>query len=234
VSQAVRRIFCDVPRTYEVVNHVLTLGMDILWRRRAARIAARGGGGRWLDMCTGTGETAVYLSRAAPEETTIYACDFCMPMVRPLATRVKGRPIALVLGDAGRLPFCDGVFDLVTMSFATRNLTVNREILLGCFREYVRILKPGGRFVNLETSQPRSRIIRKLFHLYVGITVRPLGTFVSGSRAAYGYLSHTIPRFCGPEALASLLRQAGFERVTWTPLLLGAAAIHEAEKGAED
>jgi demethylmenaquinone methyltransferase/2-methoxy-6-polyprenyl-1,4-benzoquinol methylase len=230
MTQGIRKLFCDVPQTYETVNHLLTLGMDIRWRRRASKLAASRGGERWLDMCTGTGETAVYLRQAAGNGASVFACDFCLPMVRPLADRSGGAGILLTLGDAGRLPFPDHTFDLITMSFATRNLNTTRDHLIQCFREYHRVLRPGGRFVNLETSQPRSGLIRKLFHAYVALTVRPLGSLISRSRAAYNYLSYTIPRFYPPEELASILREAGFGDVTWTPLFFGAAAIHEANK----
>ncbi len=230
MNHGIQKIFSEVPRTYETVNHVLTLGMDILWRKRAAALAARRGGERWLDICTGTGETAAYLRRLGGNETTVVACDFCLPMLRPLVEKPEGRGVDPVLGDARALPFAGDTFDAVTMSFATRNLNVNRGALVGAFREYSRVLKPGGRFVNLETSRPQSRLIRTLFHFYVGLTVRPLGTLISGSGAGYRYLSHTIPRFYGAEELAAMLREAGFARVTWTPLLFGAAAIHEATK----
>ena len=230
MNHGIQKMFSEVPHTYETVNHVMTLGMDILWRRRAAALAARRGGNRWLDMCTGTGETAAYLRRLGENGTTVVACDFCLPMVRPLMEKPEGRGVDLVLGDARALPFAGDAFDVVTMSFATRNLNVNREALVRAFREYFRVLKPGGCFVNLETSRPRSRLIRTLFHVYVGLTVRPLGTLISRSGAGYRYLSHTIPRFYGAEELASILREAGFARVTWSPLLFGAAAIHEATK----
>jgi len=116
------------------------------------------------------------------------------------------------------------------MSFATRNINVSKEILIQSFAEYHRVLKPGGRFVNLETSRPPFSPIRKGFDLYVKLFVKQIGGRISGSRRAYAYLAGTIPRFYPAEELADIMKQAGFEDVTFQRLLFGAAAIHQAEK----
>lgn len=230
MSKGLRKIFSEVSPTYELVNHVITWGLDILWRRKAARVATMEGGTRWIDICTGTGEMAAYLSRLAEGKTTIIAADFSIPMISAAMTKQGADQIAFILADAKRLPFPDGAFDLVTTSFATRNLNASRNILAQCFSEFHRVLRPGGRFVSLETSQPPSRAIRKLFHLYVRLTVRRLGYIISGSRAAYVYLSYTIPRFYGADELADILREAGFVEVSFQRMMLGAAAIHKAVK----
>lgn len=244
MSKAVQRIFSDVPRTYELVNHVLTFGLDILWRRKAAEIASAGGGKLWLDICSGTGEMAIYLCRLAGKDTKVVAADFSLPMLRKIKekTQPNSRPghalpgadgrLLFTLGDATCLPFPDSSFDLITLSLGTRNLNVRRDNLLRAFREFHRILKPGGRFINLETSQPASGILRKLFHIYIRLMVRPLGSLLSGSKSGYAYLSYTVPRFYGPGELAEILRQAGFVQVTFRPLNCGIAAIHRAVKSS--
>jgi demethylmenaquinone methyltransferase/2-methoxy-6-polyprenyl-1,4-benzoquinol methylase len=229
-TSGVQRMFAEVPATYELVNHVLTLGLDILWRRRAARIAARAGGTQWADMCTGTGEMAVYLSRLAPEGTKIYAVDFSDAMMEKVRAKPQAERINFVAADIKALPFDDASFDLITMSFATRNINLSRDILVQSFAEYYRVLKPGGRFVNLETSRPPSAPIRKCFDLYVKLFVEQIGSRISGARTAYAYLAGTIPRFYGAEELAEIMRKAGFEEVTFERLLFGAAAIHQAMK----
>ena len=227
---AVQSMFAEVPATYELVNHVLTLGLDVLWRRWAARIAAGGGGTQWADMCTGTGETAVYLSRLAPEGTKIYGVDFSDAMMEKARTKPQAAGINFVTADIKALPFDDGSFDLITMSFATRNINLSRDILVRSFAEYYRVLKPGGRFVNLETSRPPSALVRRCFDLYVKLFVERLGRRLSGARTAYAYLARTIPRFYGAEELAAIMREAGFEQVTFQRLMFGAAAIHQAKK----
>jgi demethylmenaquinone methyltransferase/2-methoxy-6-polyprenyl-1,4-benzoquinol methylase len=230
MNKGIRKIFMEVPRTYELVNHVLTGGADILWRRRAARLAAAKGGARWLDVCTGTGEMAIYLRRLAPAETAVFAADFCPPMALEAMAKPEAKEIIFLLADAGSLPFPDESFDLITISFATRNINVSREHLMKCLREFHRLLRPSGRFVNLETSQPRLKLFRKLMHFFVALVVKPVGSSISGSDASYAYLSHTIPRFYGAEELAGIFNEAGFSKVVFRQLMFGAAAIHESVK----
>ncbi len=229
-SQFIRDIFDEVPTTYELINHVLTLGLDVMWRKRAAKVASGGRGGEWLDMCTGTGETAVYLSRLAPEGTRVRAADFSPTMMAEARRKPEAKDIEFIPADIRALPFSNGSLDLVTMSFATRNVNLNREALVESFAELYRVLKPGGRFVSVETSQPRSSFIRKCFHIYVKLFVRPVGTLISGYPAGYTMLSTTIRRFYSAEELADIMREAGFDRVTFKRMLFGAAAIHQTEK----
>ncbi len=227
-ARSVRKIFAEVPATYELVNHVLTGGLDILWRRRAAKVAATVAGGKWADMCTGTGEMAACLSRLAPEGTLIYGVDFSEPMLAEARKKAEAERIEFVAGDIKELPFDDASLDLVTMSFATRNINLSRDILIRSFAEYYRTLRPGGCFVNVETSQPPCRLVRRCFHAHIKLFVKAVGGRVSGSRAAYAYLASTIPRFYGAEELADIMREAGFEKVTFRRCLFGAVAIHQA------
>jgi demethylmenaquinone methyltransferase/2-methoxy-6-polyprenyl-1,4-benzoquinol methylase len=226
MEPSIRRIFADIPRTYETVNHILTFGLDILWRRKAVRIAARVGGDRWMDVCSGTGETAAYLKRTAPEGTEVYAVDFSRPMLDRIREKPVGCLVTPVLSDIKNLPFPDDTFDLVTISFATRNINLSESILIRSFGEFLRVLKPGGLLVNLETSQPPSPIVRGLFHLYVRLLVKPVGRMISGSATAYAYLAATIPRFYRAEELAGVLEEAGFVDVGFRRMTFGAAAVH--------
>ena len=226
----IKNVFSEVPATYERTNHVLTLGFDTVWRRRAARIAASAGGGHWVDMCTGTGEMAVYLSRLAPKGTRIYGVDFSPAMMAVARKKPEAKHIAFIPADIKALPFPDESIDLITLSFATRNINLNREALVHSFSELHRVLKPGGCLVNLETSQPPGSLVRNLFHLYVKLFVKQVGSQISGSQKGYTYLSKTIPRFYPADVLVDILRQSGFGEVTFRRLLLGVAAIHQARK----
>jgi demethylmenaquinone methyltransferase/2-methoxy-6-polyprenyl-1,4-benzoquinol methylase len=230
MSKGVQRIFSQVPRTYELVNHLLTFGLDIFWRRRASRIAAKDGGERWLDVCSGTGETAAYLQKHAKGRASVITADFSLPMIRTAAKKHEAKQIAMTIADAKQLPYPDNTFDMVIISFATRNINKNGEGLLEFLREFRRVLRPGGRFINLETSQPQSRLIRWLFHLYIRMTVKPLGSFISGSKAGYAYLSYTVPRFYSADEFVLILRDAGFRRTGFERMTLGLAAIHWAMK----
>lgn len=173
---------------------------------------------------------AVYLCRLAEDDTTIVAADFSLPMLRNLTDKSEATRIVFTIAEASTLPFHNNTFDLVTISFATRNINVSREALIQCLREFYRILKPGGRFVSLETSQPPLRLFRWLFHVYVRLFVKPIGFIISGSRAAYACLSHTIPRFYSAGEFGEIVRRAGFVKPTFKRLFFGVAAIHKAVK----
>ena len=226
----VQKVFSEVPETYEKVNHILTLGLDMIWRKKAARIAARFGGKRWIDVCTGTGETAVYLSQLAPKGTKVQGVDFSNSMLAEARKKPAAEKIEFLTADIKELPFKDESIDVITISFATRNINLNREVLIQSFAEFRRVLKPDGLFVNLETSQPAFTPIRKLFHLYIKLLVKQIGSRISGSSDGYSYLSKTIPKFYNALELADILREAGFAEVTFQKMLLGIAAIHQARK----
>jgi demethylmenaquinone methyltransferase/2-methoxy-6-polyprenyl-1,4-benzoquinol methylase len=230
MNKGVQQIFSEVPKTYELVNHILTFGLDILWRKKAAKAAAKNCGGRWLDCCSGTGETAVNLKRLAENGTKVVAVDFCEPMLRVAKQKKEADGIFYAVADAGVLPFPDNSFDLITISFAARNINTNRKNFISILSEFCRVLKKGGHFICLETSQPHNKFVKRLFHLYVRLTVRLIGEAISGSRAGYKYLSHTIPRFYGPGEFATVLREAGFSSVDYSRMLLGVTAIHTAVK----
>jgi demethylmenaquinone methyltransferase/2-methoxy-6-polyprenyl-1,4-benzoquinol methylase len=231
MTNEVRKIFAEVAPTYELINHVLTLGLDIHWRKKAAGKAVVADGRHWLDVGTGTGDMARALRRLAPRGVLITAVDFSLPMLRRAFVGGHiGNRFERTVAALPSLPFGNATFDLVTISFATRNINTGGKALAACFREFHRILKPGGRFVNLETSQPANPFIKTLFHLYIKTMVRTVGRTISGSRAGYSYLASTISRFFDAPALAALLKEAGFGPVTFTRLLFGAAAVHLAVK----
>src|ERR1035437_432321 len=126
-AHAVLETFAPIPGTYEMVNHVLTFGLDRYWRRRAARRAVQPGVAVCLDVCTGTGEMAMGLCRAGRGRVAVTAVDFCEPMIREAVRKYKAHGIVFQLANAADLPFPDSHFDLVTISFALRNLNVTRS-----------------------------------------------------------------------------------------------------------
>jgi len=226
MSKFIQKMFNEVPRTYKFLNHLLTFGQDIVWRRRAARIAAASGGTLWLDACSGTGDMATCLSQLARNETNIVAVDFSLPMMSKAMKNSNEKRIVFTLADVVLLPFQDNCFDGIIISFATRNINLTEDNLLTCLHEFYRVLKPGGQYVNLDTSQPKFAPIRWMFHFYIKAAVRPIGRLISGSDAAYTYLSHSMRRFYSPEKLAEIIRQAGFCEVCFKRVFFGAAAIH--------
>jgi demethylmenaquinone methyltransferase/2-methoxy-6-polyprenyl-1,4-benzoquinol methylase len=229
-NEFLQSVFSEVPKTYELVNRVLTLGLDARWRKRAARIAASANSGQWADMCTGTGETAVYLNSLSPDGTSVLGFDFTLPMLQEATAKPTTDGVGFIASNVRELPLPDESLDLITMSFATRNINLNRDIIIETFSEYCRVLKPGSSFINLETSRPESPLIRRFFDLYVKLFVKLIGGRISGSNKAYAYLAKTIPRFYPAEELADIMRSAGFGEVTYRQHLFGAVAIHKAKK----
>jgi len=238
MNKGIQQIFSSVPATYELINHILTLGFDTPVRRYAARFAAANNSEfithnsefhKWLDVCTGTGEMAHYLSKYAGEDTLVMASDFTLPMLKYAQHKHVG-PINFTAADSIRLPFRDNTFDLLTISFATRNINTSRANLISCLKEFRRVLKPGGRFINLETSQPSSMALRRLLHVFVKTFVKPIGSLISGSRPAYTYLSQTIPRFYDADRFSEIILEAGFNECKYKSLLGGLATIHEGTK----
>jgi len=236
-----QRLYAEVAPTYERVNHALTLGLDILWRRRTARRAVavlaglcrrRGAPLRVLDACSGTGELAAAVARRASGSVAVHLADLSAPMLAGARAKPHLSEAALTVAAMESLPFADGAFDLITISFATRNLNRQLAVLRQCLREFHRILAPGGCYCQVETSQPPNRIWRLLFHAYVAFTVRPIGRLISGSRSGYAYLAHTIPRFMTAAEFDALLAETGFVGVGHELLGGGIGAIHWAARPA--
>ena len=230
MNKGIQKIFSEVPDTYELINHILTLYFDVVLRKKTAGTVSQLGCERWIDVCSGTGEMTNYLSKLADENTQIYAVDFSLPMLSKSFSKPGNEKIKYVLSDIKKLPFDDNTFDIVTITFATRNINLNRKILIHSFSEFYRVLKPGGYFINLETSQPGSKVIKKLFHLYTKLFVKPVGSYISGSKAGYSYLAETVPKFYSADDLLKLLQIAGFNKVQYQKLFFGIAALHQGSK----
>ncbi|MFX1559245.1 MAG: ubiquinone/menaquinone biosynthesis methyltransferase [Promethearchaeota archaeon] len=230
MSKGVLKVFSEVAHLYELVNHILTFGLDIPWRKRAAQVAAAGGGRLWLEVCSGTGEMATNLQKLAGPDAKIVVSDFSMPMVSKAHEKKGLRQASISLADSQQLPFPDNTFDLVVISFATRNITPTRLKLAQFLREFHRVLKPGGRFINLETSQPTSTPFRIAFRLYTKHVIKLIGRIISGSKTGYAYLAYTVSQFFNAEELADILYESGFSKVNYVTMTFGAVAIHRALK----
>jgi len=223
-------MFDAVPRRYDSLNRVLTLGHDERWRRRAARKCLEGSPARVLDLCCGTGDLARHLARQAAAGTEIFGLDYSAGMLEiaraKLNTANLGRPVRFVVGDAAAMEFPDGAFDAVGIAFAFRNLTWRNPLRDRALGEVRRVLRAGGRFVIVETSQPAGAIVRAGFHLFLRGFAGPVGTVLSRHRSAYRYLAESARKFYGSGEVTTMLEAAGFALVSAEPLLGGAAAIH--------
>ncbi len=232
VTWPLHQMFTAVPPRYDLINRIVTLGMDERWRSQAAAECLSSGAARILDVCCGTGDLALRLARMS--DSTITGLDYSEPMLeiaRTKADRIQGdnRPTFLY-GDVAELPFPDGHFDCVGIAFAFRNLTYKNPNTERYLSEIFRVIRPGGRFVIVESSQPRNAVIRLKFRVYLRGFVYPVGYLLSGNRGAYRYLAESASRFYGPEEIEGLLRSAGFGNTRYRPLLFGAAGIYVALK----
>jgi demethylmenaquinone methyltransferase/2-methoxy-6-polyprenyl-1,4-benzoquinol methylase len=217
-------MFSGIARRYDLLNHLLSGNVDKRWRRKAARALESSliEGARVLDVACGTGDLSLVLAEAGAAR--VIGLDFCRPMLE-IARRkadADSRSIPFVEGDALRLPFADETFDAVTIAFGLRNLAGVADGL----RELRRVLKPGGRLAVLEFSSPVVPGFKALFRFYFTRVLPHIGGLVSGSRGAYEYLPDSVSRFPDQKRLAELMRAEGFERVEYSNLTGGIAALH--------
>jgi len=225
----VSRMFGAIAERYDVVNRLMTFGLDTGWRRFAVRHSVVGTAGRRraLDVATGTGDFLPILHAAMPEALVVGA-DFSLPMMRAGMRKLAatGEHGAYVGADALQLPFPDAVFDVVTTGFALRNVAD----LLGALREMHRVTRPGGRLACLEVARPRAPLLRLAHRIYFTRVVPLIGALVGRNMEAYTYLPQSAEAFPPPEHLRDLLAAAGWRKVRYRLLGLGAVAVHVAER----
>jgi demethylmenaquinone methyltransferase/2-methoxy-6-polyprenyl-1,4-benzoquinol methylase len=223
-------MFGQIAARYDLLNRLMTFGLDRGWRRFAVAQVTQSmwsGQRRALDVATGTGDFLPILHEAMPDALVVGA-DFSLPMMQAGVSKLDGtgRRGAYVGGDALKLPFPDESFDAITTGFGMRNVAD----LLSALREMHRVAKPGGRMVCLEVARPRSPLLRWGHRLYFTRIVPLIGAVVGGNIEAYTYLPQSAERFPPPEHLCDLLAAAGWRRVRYRLLGLGAVAVHVAEK----
>jgi len=233
-NRPLHRMFSTVPPRYDLINHFITWGLDKRWRRNTARECLAMQPKRVLDLCCGTGDLAITIARLADDNLELTAIDYSQLMLEIAARKAEsfaaGKRISFIYGDAAKLPFPDGHFDCIGTSFAFRNLTYKNPQAQCHLAEAFRVLSTGGSFVIVETSQPKSRLIRKIFHMYLRWFVFRLGYMLSGNSEAYRYLSESAARFYTPEEIRQILIGTGFHQVFYSPFFMGVAGIHIAVK----
>ena len=214
---AVRRMFDRIAPVYDVMNHVMTAGLDRRWRRLTADATVQSGD-RVLDACCGTGDLALACERAGGR---VVGLDFSERMLE--RAKRKSATVEWVRGDVLELPFEDGSFDAATVGFGVRNVADLERSL----RELRRVLRPGGRLGILEITSPRGPL-KVFYRLWFDRIVPLVGKLLRGG-SAYTYLPASVRRFPGPEELAALLERAGFAEVSFRLLAGGIVALHEGE-----
>jgi demethylmenaquinone methyltransferase/2-methoxy-6-polyprenyl-1,4-benzoquinol methylase len=235
-EERIREMFGEISPRYDFLNHFLSGGTDYYWRWRTVRLAAPIGDRPILDVCTGTGDLAVAYWKRAGGLVRVVGSDLTHQMLtlarhKTAALRgssSNGEPaIEFVEADAQRLPFADGLFQIVSVAFGLRNVT---DTLAG-LREMARVCAPGGRVVVLEFSMPQNAVIGGLYRWYFRNILPRIGQLISGNRqAAYQYLPESVSEFPWGERLAAMMKSCGLERVTWTPLTFGIATLYVGTK----
>jgi demethylmenaquinone methyltransferase/2-methoxy-6-polyprenyl-1,4-benzoquinol methylase len=225
---SVRAMFSAIARTYDTLNHGLSLNLDRRWRRRAVSLLSPRANQRILDLCCGTGDLSLEIARRSPSSHVV-GLDFALPMLRLALpkSRAIGREIPFVAGDALRLPLRDSCFDAVAVAFGARNFESTR---LG-IEEAARVLKPGGKLLVLEFMRPSSPLVRRFFGGFNAI-LAPIGKVVSGHPSAYKYLPQSVGGFYTRDEFARLLRECGFTNVRSFDYALGVSTAFVAEKPA--
>ncbi|HTF23939.1 MAG TPA: bifunctional demethylmenaquinone methyltransferase/2-methoxy-6-polyprenyl-1,4-benzoquinol methylase UbiE [Candidatus Limnocylindria bacterium] len=234
-SKKVREMFTQIAPRYDLLNHLLSLQLDRLWRARTARrlkpLLDRPDA-LVLDLCCGTGDLAFALARAG--KARIVGADFAHPMLvrareksvalAPPPNHRSPTPMLFFEADAVRLPFAGASFDLVTSAFGFRNLA-NYEAGL---REIQRVLKPGGAIAILEFTEPPDGLLGDLYRWYFCKVLPKIGGIISGDRSAYTYLPKSVARFFRPPELAALMNAVGYQSVDYRAWTLGTVAVHTA------
>jgi demethylmenaquinone methyltransferase / 2-methoxy-6-polyprenyl-1,4-benzoquinol methylase len=227
---SVGAMFDRIAPTYDLLNRLLSLGRDSVWRRQAARALPERGVLQVADLATGTGDLLIALLRERPNVTEAVGLDLSEAMLKIGQGKVArcgyADRVRLVCDDATHSALPAGSFDAVTMAFGIRN-TPDVEATL-C--EIHRLLKPGGTAVILEFSMPRGMVLRGCYLAYLRLGVPVVGALLSGSMSAYRYLNESIESFHRPDDFCTLMRRTGFSEVSATSLTWGVASIYQGLK----
>jgi demethylmenaquinone methyltransferase/2-methoxy-6-polyprenyl-1,4-benzoquinol methylase len=233
VAGALRRpdeiesMFDRIVGRYDTMNRLMTGGLDVRWRREAARAAIGDGARRVLDLATGTADLALELARQGVP--LVVGADFSGQMLRVAEEKLAKRhetSIRLARGDAMQLPFAGGTFDAVTVAFGLRNM----PNYAAAIAEMARVLQPGGRLVILEMTPLRQPWLNRIFGLYFERIVPFAGGLISGDRDAYRYLPSSVNAFPPAAELAIMMRRAGLQNVRYTLFSFGTVALHRGVK----
>jgi demethylmenaquinone methyltransferase/2-methoxy-6-polyprenyl-1,4-benzoquinol methylase len=222
-------MFDAIAPRYDLLNHVLSAGLDRRWRDVAVDALGLGSGGRVLDLCTGTADLALATVRRA-NNTSVIGVDFAGEMLRLGIVKVRaaslGSRIRLVRGDAASIPVRTASCDAATIAFGIRNVAEPERAL----REIARVLKPGGRLAILEFGQPRIPGIRTLYSWYFRYMLPLVGRMISKHQSAYSYLPASVGTFPPPAEFAKTLAATGFSQVRAVPLTFGIVYLFIAER----
>ncbi|NLX10347.1 MAG: ubiquinone/menaquinone biosynthesis methyltransferase [Chloroflexi bacterium] len=217
----VQDMFGRIAARYDLMNRLMTFNQDRSWRRFVVRQAHLPPGGWLLDIATGTGDIALEARRQVPD-LRVVAADFALPMMRVGQRRSGANGIAWQAADTLHLPYTGAVFDAVTSGYLFRNVTD----IPGALAEQIRVLKPGGRLVTLDTTPPPRNLLRPFIQAHLKYIIPTLGRIITGQADAYSYLPESTLGFKTAEELAALMRAAGLIEVGCRRFMFGTMAVH--------
>lgn len=224
------QMFDQISHRYDFLNHLLSFGIDIHWRKKLIQHLPQTPDVRLLDLATGTGDQLITIVKHAPQVQTALGIDLSQEMIRLGQKKIIDKPyshqITLMKGDAMDISLNNESVDCVTMSFGIRNV----EDPENCLKECHRVLTPRGRVLILEFSLPKNRLIRGFHLFYLRHVLPTIGGLISRQKKAYRYLNETIETFPCGEGFCQLLKKAGFVRVKAYPMTFGAATLYVGEK----
>lgn len=231
-AKKVEQMFSNIAARYDLLNHVLSLGLDIKWRKRVAITTGSIDCQNILDVCTGTGDMAIELCRFWKGKAHIEGIDFSRELIDIGRKKIKKAnlydKINLREGNAEKLPYKDEQFDAITITFGLRNIN-NR---LKALKEFYRVTKAGGCFVCLEFTQPTNPVFARIYSFYLMELVPIVSKILGSDPAAYQYLGSTIQDFPSPDELKNLMASAGWADVIYKKLAGGIVAIHQGVKNS--
>jgi demethylmenaquinone methyltransferase/2-methoxy-6-polyprenyl-1,4-benzoquinol methylase len=230
--ESIRSLFNNIAPTYDLANHLLSLGRDFYWRKKAVQ-EVKGFEGWILDIATGTGDVAIKIIRQNGYYRKVFGIDFSEPMIKKAQQKVfregLSQTIALSLGDALFLPFRDNTFSASTIAFGLRNIVKKEQALF----EMVRVIKKGGKVIILEFTFPKKGFMRRLYPFYFQRVLPRIGGFISGDRGAYAYLPESVFHFASAENYMEIMRKVGLDNVRSQGLTGGVASVISGTKKSE-
>ena len=226
-KESIEKMFDDISSQYDFLNHFLSLGIDVLWRKKLVRLLRTKKPSRILDVATGTGDLAIALTRLKPEK--IIGIDIAEKMLEIARQKIRKRGLDEIISfrksDAERIPFSNQSFDAVTVAFGVRNYEDLRKGL----SEMKRVLRPGGSMMILEFSHPSTIPFKQLYRLYSRSVIPFIGQFISGHSRAYNYLPESVDAFPSGNDFLEILSSTGLKNCRVIPLSFGIASIYCAE-----
>ena len=229
-KENIKKMFDSIAPSYDSLNHVMSLGIDRLWRRAAVREIVDGRDQQILDIACGTGDSTIAIARKASDGSRVVGTDISDGMMALVRRKAIDRgvdwKIEVEQGDGEALRFGEGRFDAVTCQFGIRNFE-HREHAL---REILRVLRPSGRLVILELSLPANPLIRWCYNFYFTQVLPHIGGWVSGDKAAYSYLPASVASFPGRDEWMAIMRGCGYRQVRHKAFTLGICRMYIGEK----